>query len=156
MLFQDDRAIFEDNYFDKLLYVITSYNNNVNIYRIYANGDDYLSGQEEYFRSGSQITIEQYEKYISPLNSNFKGSFIAGMRRYEDYACNITNKKGNQTSVRAQLVHIGYIRDIPNALYEYRRRQLIQRLMMFAQSNLVGDVIKIIVQNIITLNNQSG
>jgi hypothetical protein len=156
MLFQDDRTIFEYTYFDELLYVITSYNTNTNIYRMYNSDTDYLRGQEEYFRSGSIITSEQYEKYISPLNPKFKGSFIAGMTRDEDYACNITNEKDNQTSVRAQLVHIGYIRGIPNALYEYRRRQIIQRIMMFAQSNLVDDVIKIIAQNVITLNNQSG
>lgn len=152
MLFQDDRAIFEDDCFDDILYIIVSYNNNTKIYKIYKNNYVYPHSQEEYSSSGSIITSEQYEKYISPLNSNFKGLFIAGMMKNEDYACNITEMNGNQASVRARLVQIGYIRDIPDALYEYRRRQIIQRIMMFAQSNLVDDVIGLIAQYIIVLN----
>jgi hypothetical protein len=169
MLFQDDRTIFNDDYFDELLYIITSYNNDTKIYRIYEHNDDYLHTQVEYFCSGSQITSEQYEKYINPLSLRYNGSLITGKMRdedliaqplqgkhpQEDYACDITKKNGNRTSVHAQLVHIGYIRGIPNALYEYRRRQIIQRIMMLARSNLIDDVIKIIAQNVITLNNHS-
>lgn len=152
MLFQDERAIFEDVYFDELLYVIVSYNNDAKVYRAYLSDTNYLRGQEELFRNGSQITSHQYEKYISHLCPKFKGTFIAGMMKDEDYACNITKKNGGQALIRAQRVHIEYIRYIPNALYEYRRRQIIQRIMMFAQSNLIEDIIKMIAQNVITLN----
>lgn len=107
-----------------------------------------------YYINSRPITENEYDKYIMPQSYGF--TFVMGFTKHNKYYISL-NKHDDDGFTHHYFLSIGaidftqYIDPIPDGVYEYRRRKYIRRILMFAQTDLIKDVISEIAGLLISL-----